>query len=388
MRRPKRLIVVSFMGSSNGRGILAGIRDYCQRHGRWQFHFEANVGEPVAIERVRRSIAQWNPDGILAHVENEQWDKLIAGSGIPAVNLSNITSSFGTPIVEVDELAVGRMVAQYLLMKGFKNFAYCGTSNGVYLAGRRDGFCRLVRDAGFECSVLEGFMTGHRPEWLKARHAVEKWLATLEKPVGIMCCHDVRGQDVLSSCRELGLVVPDEVSVVGVGNEEVCCAMSDPPMSSVEIPTRRIGYEAAALLHKMINGRPAPRKPILLSPVEVVVRASSEKSEISDPDIVQALQFIADSAGTAITVKDILKEVPMSRRSFARRFKEVTGRTPKKQIMDAHIAQAKLLLVNTDLGIPRVAAQSGFVGREVFSRVFSRQMGIAPSAYRKRFRVH
>jgi LacI family transcriptional regulator len=155
----------------------------------------------------------------------------------------------------------------------------------------------------------------------------------------------------------------------------------------VETPNKRIGYEAAALLHKMINGRPAPRKPILLSPVEIVVRASSEKVAISDPDIMQAMQFIADSAGEPITVKDILKEVPMSRRSFARRFREATGRTPKKQIDDAHIAKAKGLLVNTDLAIPKVAAQSGLVGQDVFCRVFRRQMGITPSAYRKRFRA-
>jgi LacI family transcriptional regulator len=203
-----------------------------------------------------------------------------------------------------------------------------------------------------------------------------------------MCCHNYRGQEVLQACRETGLTVPDEVAVVAVEDDKLVCTMANPPMSSVEVPARRIGYEAAALMHKMINGRPAPRKPILLSPVEVVVRASSEKVALNDPDIVQALHFIADMAGEPISVKDILKEVAMSRRSFERRFREMTGRTPKKQIMDAHIAHAKGLLVNTDIPIPRVAAQSGFVRPEVFTRVFSRLMGTAPSAYRKRFRVN
>jgi LacI family transcriptional regulator len=185
----------------------------------------------------------------------------------------------------------------------------------------------------------------------------------------------------------MGLAVPDDVSVVGVENDDLFCTMSDPPMSSVEIPGRRIGYEAAALLHKLINGRRVPRKHISLLPVEVVARASSEKSQISDPDIVQALQFIADNADKPITVKDILKDLLICRRSFERRFKEMTGRTPKKQMIDAHIARAKRLLVNTDLAIPEVATQSGFVRPGVLSRAFRRQMGIAPIAYRKRFRV-
>jgi LacI family transcriptional regulator len=388
MRRPKRLIIVSHLVNDRGRGVLEGIREYCQKHGQWEFQLETNADSPMVAARVKRSLGQWNPDGIIAHIGGEDWDRLIAESGIPAVNISNRPSAFGTPIVEVDQLAIGRMVAQHFLTKGLKNFAYCGTLDGLSLLGRRDGFCRTVRDAGFTCSVLENFVSGRRPEEIKVRQIIERWLAGLAKPVGVMCCHNYRGQEVLQACRETGLTVPDEVAVVAVEDDKLVCTMANPPMSSVEVPARRIGYEAAALMHKMINGRPAPRKPILLSPVEVVVRASSEKVALNDPDIVQALHFIADMAGEPISVKDILKEVAMSRRSFERRFREMTGRTPKKQIMDAHIAHAKGLLVNTDIPIPRVAAQSGFVRPEVFTRVFSRLMGTAPSAYRKRFRVN
>jgi LacI family transcriptional regulator len=386
MRMPRRLIVVSHL-SSRGRGTLVGIREYCQRHGQWQFQLEINTEGPLAAARVKRSLAQWNPDGIIAHIDDEHWDKLIAESGIPAVNISNWPSAFGTPIVEVDQYAVGRMVAHYYLDKGFTNFAYCGLSDGTW-PERRDGFCEPVRGAGFECNVLENFMRGHRQEWVKARQVIGKWLAALPKPVGIMCVHDYRGRDVVEACREVGLTVPDEVSVVGVENDDLFCTMSDPPLSSVETPSRRIGYEAAALMHKMISGHRSPRKRFLLSPVEIVSRASSERVAINDPDIVQALHFIADSTSEQITVKDILKEVAMSRRSFERRFREATSRTPKQKIVDAHIAQAKGLLVNTDLAITRVAAQSGFAMPEAFARVFRRVMGTSPSAYRKRFRVN
>jgi LacI family transcriptional regulator len=388
MRRPKRIIVVSDMSSSRGRGTLEGIWEYCRKHGQWEFQLEISANDPQAAPRMRQSLAQWNPDGIIAHIDDAGWDKLIAQSGIPAVNIALRPSAFGTPIVEVDHLAVGRMVAEYFLNKGLKNFAYCGTSDGVYLSGRRDGFCRPLRDAGFACSVLEGFMGKRQSQWIEARLVIEKWLATLEKPVGIMCVHNYRGREVLGACREIGLAVPDEVSVVGVENNKLFCEMCNPPMSSVETPSRRIGYEAAALLHKMINGRPAPRKPILLAPVEIVVRASSEKVAIHDPEIMQALRFITDSASEPITVKDILKEVAMSRRSFERRFRETTGRTPKMKIVEAHIAHAKRLLVNTDLAIPKVAAQSGLVSQDVFCRVFRRQIGTTPSVYRKRFRVN
>jgi LacI family transcriptional regulator len=387
MRRPRRLIVVSNM-SSPGRGILAGISEYCRKHGQWQFQFEPNPAERVSLERVKRSLALWNPDGILAHIDDDHWDKLIAESGLPAVNLANKPSAYGTPLVGVDYLAVGQMVGQYFLDKGLKNFAYCGFSDTAESDYRREGFRQRVQDAGFTCSVLEGCTSRHRSQWVEARHMIERWLVMLPKPVGILCCHDKRGQEVTEACREVGLTVPDEVSVVGVANDELVCTLSDPPISSVEIPSRRIGYEAAALIHQMINGRRATRKHISLSPMDIIVRASSEKAAISDPDIVGALQFIAENAESPITVKSILGEVAMSRRSLERRCWEATGRTQRQQILHAHIAQAKRLLVNADIAIPKVAAQSGFIRPDVFSRVFRRQMGIAPSAYRKRFRVN
>jgi LacI family transcriptional regulator len=200
-----------------------------------------------------------------------------------------------------------------------------------------------------------------------------------------MCCHDTRGHDVIEACREIGAAVPDEVSVVAVENEQFLCTMSDPPMSSVEVSSGRIGYRAAALLHKMIDGRPAPRKPILLPPLEVVVRASSRRVAMTDP-IVRAQRFIADNAGKPITVEDVLRKVLLSRSTIERRFREEVGHSPSVEILRAHVERSKRLLMETDEKMFLVGRNSGFAQYKAFYRTFRKVTGFRPAEFRQRYR--
>jgi LacI family transcriptional regulator len=102
-----------------------------------------------------------------------------------------------------------------------------------------------------------------------------RWLASLPKPVAIMACNDIRGQQVMNACRRLELLVPEEVAVIGVDNDEIFCELSEPPLTSVALDTSRIGYEAAALLERMMAGEKPPSHPVLIPPLGVVVRRSS-----------------------------------------------------------------------------------------------------------------
>ena len=53
--------------------------------------------------------------------------------------------------------------------------------------------------------------------------------------------NDARGQQVLDACRRVGLPVPEQVAVLGVDNDEVLCALSPPPMSSIALNPQRTG---------------------------------------------------------------------------------------------------------------------------------------------------
>jgi LacI family transcriptional regulator len=209
-----------------------------------------------------------------------------------------------------------------------------------------------------------------------------KWLEQLPKPVGIMACNDIRGQQVVNACRHLGLLVPDEVAVTGVDNDEVLCELSDPPLTSVAPNTGRIGYEAAALLELMMKGGERPKVPIAIPPLGIVTRRSTDVLAIPDRPIAAALRLIREHACDGIRVPDLLKVAALSRSVFERRFVQAVGRSPKAEILRVQLARARQLLTETDVPLPQVAERCGFKHPEHFSTIFREKTGTPPGQFR------
>src|SRR5206468_6349613 len=81
------------------------------------------------------------------------------------------------------------------------------------------------------------------------------WLKQQQKPIAVLAANDLRAREVLDACRLAGLHVPEEIAVLGVNDDELICEMANPPLSSVAHNARRIGYEAAAMLHRLMVGK-------------------------------------------------------------------------------------------------------------------------------------
>src|SRR5262249_62194601 len=96
--------------------------------------------------------------------------------------------------------------------------------------------------------------------------SVARWIRSLSKPLGLMACNDFRGIQALDACRRAGIAVPEEVAVIGVDNEELVCNLAYPPLSSVVPNARSIGYEAAALLDRLLRGESEPATPLSIPP--------------------------------------------------------------------------------------------------------------------------
>src|SRR5262249_49255816 len=157
---------------------------------------------------------------------------------------------------------------------------------------------------------------------------IAAWLASLRKPVGLMAFNDDRGQQVLEACRLSGLQVPDEVAVIGVDNDEFLCNLSSPPLSSINVGAERIGYEAAALLDRLMAGRSPPEAPIFLPPVGIVVRRSTDVVASEDRELAELIRFVRDNACGGLRVEEALRRSSLSPSTMQRRFKALLGRTP------------------------------------------------------------
>jgi LacI family transcriptional regulator len=307
----------------------------------------------------------------------------------PVVNVSRALADLPFPRVGVQEGQVGRLVAEHLLQRGFRHLAFVGSSEFSYSLQREAGFREVLLAAGhalarYETPADSLLVTRRRP-W-SADPRLRRWLLDLPKPVAIFGCNDQCGVQLAEACREADLRVPEDVALVGVDNDDLLCELARPALSSVGIPAEQIGYEAAALLDRLLQGAAPPAEPVLLPPLGLIVRQSSDVVAIEDRDVAAALCFIRDHAHVPLAVPDVLRAVPVSRRALERRARQAIGRTLGDEIRRVHLERAKNLLSGTDMPMNDVAQHSGFSSAKHFCTVFHQELGCTPTLYRRRYR--
>jgi LacI family transcriptional regulator len=368
------------------RGLLRGVARYLQEHTRWSVYFEPHgLDSPPP-----KWLPAWKGDGILVRINDRRMADAILGTGIPTVDLRGVIEDLGIPFIGVDNVPVAGLGFEHLHNCGLRNFAFCGTPRGeVPNQDRRcDYFVRTVVDAGYECQVYCGEQAARgKPTWEQQQQGIVDWLKSLPKPVGVMTCHDDRGQQVLDACRRAGLAVPDQVAVLGVDNDPNLCNLCNPPLSSIDVNPARIGYEAAVLLERLMSGEPAPTAPCLLGPPRgISARRSTDLLWVDDEEVAASIRFIREHACEGITVRDVLNQTSNSPSALEKRVKKTLGRTIKAEIGRVRLARAKLLLTETNWPISKIADRCGFGEPKYFSSVFHKTVGMKAVDFRRRFR--
>jgi LacI family transcriptional regulator len=202
-----------------------------------------------------------------------------------------------------------------------------------------------------------------------------------------MACNDERGRQVLDACRQAGVCVPEDVSIIGVDNDEVYCNLAEPPLSSVAYNAELGGFQAAELLDKMMKSRIKDPGTIIVEPLHVVARRSSDVIAVSDKDVANAISYIQQTKGRGVTVEDVARAAAVSRRVLETRFPKVTGRSILQEIQRAKVSHAQWLLETTDLTVPQIAELAGYNSASYFIHVFQRAQGTTPGKYRATLRV-
>ena len=381
-RRTRRRDVALLIETSNayGRGLLQGVIHYAREHPAWAFHLmeQGRGAEPPAW------LKGWNGDGILARIETPAIASAVARTQLPAVDLSAARLLQNLPWVETDDAQIASLATGHLLERGFKHFAFCGDARFQWSIWREQYFAQRLREAGHDCRTHSGWSGAGDPA--AERRALVAWLRALPKPVGVLACYDIRGQQVLDACRQAGLAVPDEVAVLGVDNDELLCELAAPPLSSVIPNTHRTGYEAAALLDRMMSGEEVAAEPHLIPPLGIAARQSTDVLAIDDRDVVRAMQFIRAHACEGIDVSDVLAAVNVSRRVLEQRFRKLLRRSPHEEILHLRLARVQQLLSETDLPLYLIAESTGFEHVEYLSVAFKRELGLTPREFRERAR--
>jgi LacI family transcriptional regulator len=363
-----------------GRNLLRGIIRYQRSHEPWSVFFELRElgASPPAW------LNAWRGDGIICRPTNPTLASLLRKKRIPVVDLNDMHDGLGLPRIESDHAAIGRLAAEHLMERGFRRFACGGFTGHAWSSKRRVGFEAALASAGEVVSAYEspwGGPTAH--PWEQEQKRIGDWLRKLPRPVGVFACNDLRGQHVLDACQRVGLAVPEEVAVIGVDDDALVCELCNPPLSSIVPNAERIGYEAAELLDRLISGATTPTSEVLVAPLGVNARQSTDVLAIDDPHVAAAVRYIREHACDGATVNDVLARVPLSRTILERRFRKYLGRSPQAEIRFVQLKRAKQLLAETDLRLERVAELSGFAHPEYLSVMFKRETGQTPGRYRR-----
>lgn len=359
-----------------GRELLAGITTYLREHRRWSVFLEQlELDSPPPAW-----LKTWDGDGAIVRTTHPTLVEHLAARGVPAVDLSDRGPPVGLPRVNSDDWLIGRMAADHLLERGYRQFAFCGFAGELWSDRRREGFAARLRSAGLGHEVHATLWRGRA--WEAEQDRTAEWLATLPGPLGVLAANDLRGQQVLDACRRAGLAVPEQVGVVGCDDDHLLCGLCDPPLSSVRPDTVRVGYLAAERVAAlMAGGDPSPTV-LYVPPLDVAARPSTDALVVDDQDTSAAARYIREHACDGLTVSDIVRLTGLSRSELERRFRRHLGRTPHEEINRVRLARICQLLTETNLKVGQIAERTGFVHPEYLCVFFKRITGKTPESYR------
>ncbi|MGK0185375.1 MAG: LacI family transcriptional regulator [Verrucomicrobiales bacterium] len=375
----KRVALLVYTSFEPGRETLRGIGKFAHEIDSWRLlHVPGNYNDPIP-----KWLHESEVDGIIARVSDVTMARALSALKLPIVDANRAVGNVNIPQVDADDERISALVAEHFFNRGFAHLAFYPHANECEgWSQRRCKFLRCLCAGRATFHVYHG-RDDHQEGTKSARDDVRAWVRNLPKPIGIMLARDDGGFVVLDACREENLLVPEQVAVVGVDNDQPLCDLVTPPLSSVRLDHLEVGYQAARLLDQLMSGTKPPCDPLLVSPVEIVTRRSSDTHAISDTAVALGVHLIHENlANSKLTNDDLAHAAGMSRSLFQRRFRKETGKSIHDYLIEARLKKAKALLKNSNLGLAEISNLVGFGRQGYMGYVFKSQLGITPASYR------
>lgn len=379
-----RLILLTDFTEAFAHNLLRGILEYSKGREPWVVcrmppSYKRANGIPGVLEWAKK----WKADAIIAQFDDTDEVKLFRQNGIIAL-AQDFKSRFSViPNITSRYKQTGQMAADFFLQKGFRNFAFYGYKDVVWSEERCMGFRDRIVEKGFGDCFFEYQKQSLENLWFYESEPVANWIRSLPRPVALMACDDTQGNKIMELCRVLGIKIPEEVAVLGVDNDEIICGLSDPPLSSVNLNIVKGGYEAAQLIERLLRDKDAISEDVVIQPVTIENRLSTDVYATDNPLILMALRYIHQNLINKISVEDIVRQVPLSRRLLEIRFRQVTGQSVYQYISNLRMERFSQLLLASTEPIAELAAQVGLADVKNLARQFKEWKGCTPIEYRK-----
>ena len=357
--------------------INRGVAEYARRAG-WILN--------DIIGHDGRIPSHWIGDGVIALLNHSRGRlaKFVSHTKVPVVDMVNEVSEIEVARVLADTRAIGRTGAEHLLSCGFEHLAFFQLGDASVERERMDGFQQAAASAGKHVYHLNfSKLSRDMAQTLDPTVWLAEHISKLPRPLGIMAQYDRNAQYAIQAAELASLMVPNDIAVVGVDNDIISCELGLLPLTSVDRRRHDHGFEAAALLDRLISGEKPPKSPILVAPGPVVVRQSTNIFAVDNPQLTRAIRFISENFREPLSVEDVVAAAETTRRHLYELFEQKLGRGIKSEILRYRINEARRLLTTTQLKLFTVATKSGFRDECHLSRVFKTEAGLSPGELRR-----
>jgi LacI family transcriptional regulator len=371
------------------RQVMEGIGEYLQASQcDWDIYLEEDF--TTHLEHFHA----WQGDGVIADFDNPEIESQLQETVIPVVGVGGSYQEESdypeVPYVATDNQALIELAFRHLKSKGLEHFAFYGIPQDPYKRWaneREKAFRRILQREGYRGSVYRGNEVSPQT-WQYDMNRLADWLQKLSTPVGIIAVTDARARHLLQTCEHLNIMVPDQVSIIGIDNEELARYLTRVSLSSVGQGCKNMGYRAAKILHQMLkktNSSPKAgtlRPRILIPPTQIFSRQSTDYQALNDPYVIQAMHFIRHHACKGIKVDQVLSHVGISRSNMEARFKQERGHSIHQEIHNSKLKQACNLLATSSLPVAEIAELCGYPSLQYMYSVFRKNLTQTPKEYR------
>jgi LacI family transcriptional regulator len=375
----KKVLVAYSANNVAAREFIIGVFKFINEGHDWNVHMLGNPYE-ITPEAIRNALRD-GTDGILTgfNMVTPGYKELIKAN-IPLV-LNNFPPQLPPPdapnisVLHNDEIAIGRKAAAFLRTKGnFRTFAYVpDETKSWWSTYRQRGFRIELAEHSIPCKTFRG-----------NRSQMETWLKELVKPAAILATNDVTGTRILEACRMMDIDVPAQIAVLGVDNDEIVCNGVRPTLSSLHPNHVELARRAAEELDRLMKGKKKTRPQILVPPMGIIERASTQKVPPAGFMIREALTYISENATKGITASDVAKHLKVSPSLLRLRFRTILNRSVRDQLIDERFAAVNKLLETTQYNLDIIAAKTGFSSANMLSHAYKNRFGHPPSKSRNK----
>jgi LacI family transcriptional regulator len=359
-----------------GRERLLGVYNYALQLG-WQLHL-------VRTEDVgaMRYLGKIEADGAILYDKKAALHRALRKRNIVCVETSDRNLELDDAAAFIDTSKVADMAFQHFFRSGYTHLAYCGIAASSSSLKRRDAFAQRAAASGMQMlSYVDNWNEGEAEIW-----PLIEWLKQLPRPVGVLTFDDKMAERVLAACRWVQIKVPEEVGVLGLGDDELLCELTVPRLSSIALPLNEIGRQAAILMEQLLKGKKPEQPQLPLTPLEVTVRGSTDRLGTTFEPVLAAVQFIKTMSHRPIGIEDVAQAVKIPRRTIERHFLRELKQSVHQFIIKEKLVRAKILLKHSRAPIVEVAHGCGYSSQSAFVKMYSRNTGERPEEFRKRSR--